>query len=285
MTKEDKKAILVPTDFSEACQRAIDYAVNVASYRGLKVVLLHVINKESRAQLKKERKGIETIFDRLNLLKEDIQQKFPNIEVEVIAREGSIFEVITEVANNLNPRWMALGTHGKKGLQHVFGSYALRLVTQTTCPVVVVQENSPISIPRKILFPVNIYSEPRQQVQYAVMAAKRFNSTIYIYKQKFEDPGESSRLDVITEQIEKAFEGEKIAYETSQAARQSNFIDQLLEFAEKKEINSLLMMTNSSIDNPDFNHTHWSESLIYNKKGIPVFCINPVYLGQIYFSL
>ncbi len=282
MTTEQNKAILVPTDFSETCQRAIDYGVNIASYRGLKVVLLHVINKDTRAKLKKERKGIETILDKLNELKKDITEKF-KIEVDVIAREGSIFEVINEVAEEISPRWMALGTHGKKGLQFIFGSYALKLVTQTACPVVVVQQNSRISIPRKILFPVNIYTEPRQQVQYAVMAAKRFNSTIYIYKQKFEDAGEASRVNIITEQIEKAFEQEKIECRTFQADKRANYTDQLINFAEVNEIDSLLMMTNSSIDNPDFNHTHWSEALIYNKKGIPVFCINPVYLGEIYF--
>ncbi len=281
MTTQDKRAILVPTDFSETCQKAIDYGVNIASYRGLKVVLLHVINKESRARLKKEHKGIETIFAKLNELKNDITQKF-NIEVDVIAREGSIFEVINEVAEEINPRWMALGTHGKKGLQHIFGSYALKLITQTACPVVVVQQNSRISIPRKILFPVNIYTEPRQQVQYAVMAAKRFNSTIFIYKQKFEDPGEASRVDIITEQIEKAFGQEKIECKTYQAEKRLNYTDQLIEFADANEIDSLLMMTNSSLENPDFNDTHWSESLIYNNKAIPVFCINPVYLGQIY---
>jgi nucleotide-binding universal stress UspA family protein len=284
MTQEDKKVILVPTDFSDTTQKAIDYAVNVATYRGLKVTLLHVINKESRARLKKEKKGLEAILEKLNAIKADITDKF-DIEVDVIAREGSIFEVINEVAEELNPRWMALGTHGKKGLQYIFGSWALKIITQTACPVVVVQENSPIAIPRKILFPVNLYSEPRQQVQYAVMAAKRFNSTIYIYKQKFNDPGESSRVNVITKQIEENFKQEKLEYVTFEAEKQADFTEQLLDFAEKNEINSLLMMTNSSIDNPDFNHTHWSESLIYNEKGIPVFCINPVYLGQIYFSL
>lgn len=284
MTPEDKKVILVPTDFSDTTRKAIDYAVNVATYRGLKITLLHVINKETRAQLKKEKKGLEAVLDKLNGIKNEITGKF-DIEVDIIAREGSIFDVINEVAKELNPRWMALGTHGKKGLQYIFGSWALKIITQTACPVVVVQENSKIAIPRKILFPVNLYSEPRQQVQYAVMAAKRFNSTIYIYKQKFNDKGEASRVDIITKQIEETFRQEKLEYVTFQAENQANFTDQLLDFAEKNDINSLLMMTNSSIDNPDFNHTHWSESLIYNEKGIPVFCINPVYLGQIYFSL
>jgi nucleotide-binding universal stress UspA family protein len=284
MATEGNNIILVPTDFSDTCQRAIDYAVNIASYNSLKVALLHVINKETKAKLKKEKQGLESVLNRLNELKIDITEKF-NVEVDVIAREGSIFEVINDVAKEINPRWMALGTHGKKGLQYIFGSYALKLVTQTACPVVVVQKESQIAIPRKILFPVNLYNEPRQQVQYAVMAAKRFKSTIYIYKQKFNDSGEASRVDIITEQIEETFKQENIDFVTFQAEKQANFTEQLLDFAEDNEVNSLLMMTNSSIDNPDFNHTHWSESLIYNEKAIPVFCINPVYLGQIYFSL
>jgi hypothetical protein len=142
-----------------------------------------------------------------------------------------------------------------------------------------------MKLPMEILFPINIYTEPRQQLPAAVAAARFFDSKIHIYKQKFNDPGEGSRLKIISGQIEKYLEKEEVDFSTHQAEKQSQFVNQMLDFAQQNNIDSILMMTNTSIDNPDFNHTHWSESLIYNDKAIPVYCINPVYLGQIYFSL
>ena len=71
MTEDMKGKILVPTDFSETTRNAIDHAVHLADIRGFKVVLLHVINRESKAQLKKEKRGLEEILKRLDALKEE----------------------------------------------------------------------------------------------------------------------------------------------------------------------------------------------------------------------
>jgi nucleotide-binding universal stress UspA family protein len=282
MTQDKKGAILVPTDFSATTQTAIEHAVHLAGIRNYRVVLLHVINRETRAQLRKENKGIETIIERLEMIENEIESE-KGIEVDHISREGSIFETINEVAEEIKPAWMVLGTHGKKGLQYLLGSYALKIITQTKCPVLVVQENSPVFTPEKILFPLNIYTEPRQQVPYAIRAARAFHSTIYIFEQKFSDAIAASKVKVISEQIQEAFDENNILYELHTAEKQANFADQLIDFADKNNVHSILMMTDSSIDNPDFNHTSWSERLIYNHKGIPVFCINPVYLGKIMF--
>ena len=44
------------------------------------------------------------------------------------------------------------------------------------------------------------------------------------------------------------------------------------------------MMTDSRIDHPDFHNSSWSEKLIFNEAAIPVICINPVWLGQVFFG-
>ena len=46
-----------------------------------------------------------------------------------------------------------------------------------------------------------------------------------------------------------------------------------------------MMMTDSNIESPNFDTSSWSEKMIYNVAQIPVFCINPLYLGQIYYAL
>ena len=65
MSDNQHRVILVPTDFSETCQNAINHAVHLAKIGDQTIVLLHVINKDTRARLKKEGKGIETIVARL----------------------------------------------------------------------------------------------------------------------------------------------------------------------------------------------------------------------------
>ena len=56
-TKEIKynNIILVPTDFSEVCENAIDQGVALAQFLKYKVCILHVIDKQTEANLKKEK--------------------------------------------------------------------------------------------------------------------------------------------------------------------------------------------------------------------------------------
>ena len=287
MTKIINDIILVPVDFTETTLHAVKYAVNIAdkSPRNFKIMLLHVINKESRSKLKKESQGLETIFEDLKRIKTSIQKEFM-IEVDYIAKEGSIFEVIQEVATNIGASLMVVGTHGKKGLQHLFGSYAFRVVAQSPCSVIVIQNDTPI--PQeigKVMFPVNIFTEPRQQVQHAIRMANNLGARIIIYTQRFGDDAANYKVKVITNQIENAFSHSNVQYEIASAEKKANFAEQLIEASKDFGVDLILMMTDSSITAPDFNNSSWSESLIFNKAAIPVMCINPIYLGEIYYGL
>lgn len=283
MTQSFNEIILVPTDFTETCQNAIDHAVNVASITETKITLLHVINKESRARLKKEGKGIETILEKLQAIQLDISSKY-DIEVNYIAREGSIFEVINDVAKEIRSRMLVLGTRGKKGLQYLLGSYAFRVISQSPTPVLVVQDKSKTRTLNTILYPLNLFTEPRQMVPNAIRTSRLFGARIVIFRQKSTDPAESSKIRIISGQIERELANNEVEFDVTDAAKESGFANQLLDFAEERNVDLILMMTDSSIDNPDFSNSAWSEKLIYNEAAIPVLCINPVYLGEIFYT-
>ena len=178
MTDKLNNIILVPTDFSETCQNAINHGVELAEYLDLKLMILHVINrinKETKSQLKKEKLDISAIAEKLNDIANDIRER-SRLTVETLTREGSIFDEINQAAVDLGARLMVMGTHGKKGLQHVFGSYALKVVTKSPVPTIVVQDTSFGKGYSDIVFPINSFTEARQQVQWAIHMARTFGS-------------------------------------------------------------------------------------------------------------
>ena len=129
MAKEQKeskynKIVLIPTDFSEVCGNAISHGVKLAKFLGYKVCILHIINKETKAVLKKKNVGVDYVEWRLKEYKKYYEKKY-DVDIDTLSVEGSIFSTISEVATKIKANLMVLGTHGKKGLQHVFGSYAL----------------------------------------------------------------------------------------------------------------------------------------------------------------
>lgn len=274
--------ILVPTDFSETCQHAIEYAAHLAKKLNFSIVLLHVITSQTRNRLKREKKGLETVIQQLNHIRKDIEKKY-EIPVNYTAREGSIFDVIGDVASDMHANLMVLGTHGKKGLQYLFGSYAFKVVSQSPVPVVVTQQSSPLSSFQKVVFPVNNYIEPRQQVKHAIGLSRLMDLRILIFKQLATEVNEKNQLTIVTNQIKERFDAERVAYDVYNAEKTSQYEQQLIDFARNQRADAILMMTDSRIDHPDFNNSTWSEKLIFNEAAIPVVCINPVYLGEVYF--
>lgn len=274
--------ILVPTDFSETCHHATEYAAHLAKKLNFSVLLLHVITSQTRSRLKREKKGLETVVKELSDIRKDVEKKH-EIPVDYTAREGSIFDVIGEVASDRHANLMVLGTHGKKGLQYLFGSYAFKVVSQSPVPVVVTQQSSPISSFQKVVFPVNNYIEPRQQVKHAIGLSRLMGLRILIFKQLATEVNAKNQLTIVTNQIRERFDAEKVTYDVHDAEKTSQYEQQLIDFARQQHADAIMMMTDSRIDHPDFNNSTWSEKLIFNEAAIPVICINPVYLGEVYF--
>ena len=282
--KDRNNIILVPTDFSAVCQNAIDHAVKAAEILNFKVTILHVINRETKSSLGKDNTGA-AVEKKLKEIVKAIKPK-SKVDVDYLYREGSIFDMISEVAGELKINMMILGTHGKKGLQHLVGSFAMKVITQSPVPVIVVQKRHINEQGyKKIVFPIGLYTESRQQVFYAIVTSLLFKSEILIFKQTSNQVADTSKLNIITGQIEEQFAKNKVNYSITEAPKHANFAGQLLDFAVSNSADLLMMMTDSNIENPNFNNSSWSEKLMFNLAQIPVLCINPVYLGQIYFTL
>ncbi len=281
--KKYNNIVLIPTDFSEVCGNAISHGVRLAQFLNYKVCILHVINKETRDALKKKNVGVDYVEKRLKEYRTYYEKKYA-ISVSTMALEGSIFSTINEVAVNIGANLMILGTHGKKGLQHVFGSYALRVVIESPIPVVVVQKRSFKEGYRNIIFPIHNDVEPRQKVQWVKLMSKLFNSKIMLFQALEKDSILNNRIKIITGQITDSFDKEKIPYEICQAAKASNFSEQLLAHAASNHGDLIMIMTRPNIDVPGFSLSAWDEKLMFNEAQIPVMCINPIELGDYYFE-
>lgn len=288
MTKEnqDKKynnVILVPTDFTEVCNNAVSHGVKLAKYLGYNVCILHVINKESKAILKKKNVGPEYINLRLREIKKYFAKKY-EVEIYTQAIEGSIFSTINDVAKEIKANLMVMGTHGKRGLQHVFGSYAMKVIVDSPVPVLVVQRKSFHEGYRNILFPVSNDLEPRQAVNWAKLMARLFNAHIHIFQQPEKDSGLKTRLNIITNQITSVFDGEGVSYSIASAEKQRSFADEVISYGVLNQVDLVMIMTRPNIDVPGFSLAAWDEKLIFNEAQIPVMGINPVEIGFHYYD-
>ncbi|MEO9258586.1 MAG: universal stress protein, partial [Crocinitomicaceae bacterium] len=125
----NKKNFIVPHDFSPVADCALDHAIKTAKIVGADIYLLHVVAKEN------------TLKDSEQKL-EKIAKEKSSAEVTLIprVRVGNIFEDIGEFAAEHHAELIFMGTHGAHGWQHVVGSHAMKVITNSNIPFIIVQE-------------------------------------------------------------------------------------------------------------------------------------------------
>jgi nucleotide-binding universal stress UspA family protein len=145
------KKILLPTDGSEASERAGEYAINSADLDGADVIVLHVIDtyylnslpqRDLREKLDKEfRKEGKEVVEKFEKKIEDEQcsGNCKNIKLITMIKEGKPEDIILKTADQLGVDHIVMGKSGKHGLEKfIVGSTTERVVRGAKVPVNVI---------------------------------------------------------------------------------------------------------------------------------------------------
>jgi nucleotide-binding universal stress UspA family protein len=275
--------ILIPTDFSEICENAINHGAELAGFLNYKVCILHVIDKQDEITQKNDDSTLDSVAGKLLKYKQEYENKY-KVNIETLVRDGNILKVINLVATELKANLIVLGTHGKKGIQHLFGSYALKVVLDSPCPVLVVQKRSFEKGYRNIVLPVSNDVESRHAIEWIKLMSRLFDSKIDLYKAAETDPALSKRLDIIIQQISKVLTIEKIPFTLNVAGKPKDFANQVVAYGVENNSDLIMIITMPGEGLPGFNFSVWDERLMFNEAQIPVMCINPVELGRYYYD-
>lgn len=265
---QGKKFILVTWDFSEVSLNALKHAIRISKIVDDSVVLFHVTNeKEKRAELEKK---LEEDSTRLS--------KELNYEIGYVLREGTIFEEISAFAseeeNNVN--FAIMGTHGMKGSQKLFGSWALKVISGSTVPFIVVQDAPPAKDRyTDIVFPIDFKSENKEKLQWAIFLGKYLNSKIHLYKAPVTDKSLLKKVNVNLNFAIRFLIQNNIEYEIHTASKSKNFTKDILAFAKSIDADLILITTTKHITLLDYIFGAHEQYLISNEEKIPVMCVNP----------
>lgn len=269
MSINKEKAILVPTDFSEACDNALNHALELAKNFEATVYVLHVINKDTKQYLKKINLEPTAIDQRLN---EYLEEKGDNNLIGM-ARDGDIYTTIAEVAEEIDAKLIFLGTHGKIGFQRITGSHALKVIDHNNVPVIVVQKRGFGNGYKKIVFPVSLDHEDRQKAEFAVILAKMFNSTIHIFPRFESSENHQHKIMPIVKQIKAYFDKYEVHHVDSLSNEWADDFDKaILNYSNTIDADMILIMNNSKKHGPLFGG--WEEHIIFNAGQIPVMCVD-----------
>ncbi len=277
---EHAKNILVPTDFSESCDNALNHAIEIAKFLGSTVYVLHVITNESVPYLAKDQMLIEKVIGHESTEESVVNDKLTQYvksknydRIVPVSRQGDIFHTIASVASEIKARLIILGTHGKIGFQRITGSYALKVIDSTEVPVIVVQKRGFIHGYKDIVFPISLIDKDRQKAKHAVQIAKIFDSTIHIFPRIETNDVDRAKLNARISQVMEYFNEYGVKFQEVYASEYGNEYDkQILNYSASVNADLILIMSDADKHSALFGAKE--ENIIFNSTQIPVMCIN-----------
>lgn len=278
-----KNLIVVPTDFSEVCANAAAHAAGIARKINFSICLVHIIDRNTRNWLKSNSLDEIALESKLTALAGQLVKDY-NVTVTTHIREGEIFTALGEVSTEMGANMMVMATHGKSGFQRLMGSNALRVVTDSPVPVLVVQKRGFNEGYQRIVFPISNDMEVRQMVRLAISLQKRFNATLLLFQDFEDEPRFKAQLDVKTQQIIEELRRYEVQYKLTRA-EEGDFAANVISFAAVESADLILVMSLADGEMPGFFFNTWSEKIMFNTAQIPVLCLNPVDYGTIYYEL
>jgi len=141
-----KNTILIAVDLSESSALVIKKGMELAIKMEASVILSSVIPMYVD-YLQSQMSMVPTPWDEIYTAQKEaaikelklVQDKFPNIPIEIYVEVGNAKDVVIEKATKDKVDYIVVGTHGRTGFTHVvMGSTAEYIVRHATMPVMVV---------------------------------------------------------------------------------------------------------------------------------------------------
>lgn len=253
---------LVPHDFTSVADAATRMAIELAHANSGSIVLIHIVDKKSERRQAKD-KFLEVL------------SQFAEADRKImrtIVLEGDVFTDIGKAAEVLNASLIVMGTHGKLGLQKIFGSHALKLVNSTGTPFMITQGNGKLTEIKHIVMPFYFEKETIQIATFAADIAKLFKSTIHLVG--FYDKDEWLKGKTKSNQLvlRKYFTDLGINHEIVNLPKVKSYEKELQEYA--FSVNADLFAVAHYNESVLTSASSFVQELIENSHDIPVLTVN-----------
>ncbi|MDC8003765.1 universal stress protein [Aureisphaera galaxeae] len=139
------KKIIVPVDFSEHSEYALEVAAQLAKKYDSQLIMVHMMGLEPSFLTKDES---QEVFEAMYYMKlterrfEDFLEKdyLQDVNVQTIVQNYKEFKELDSVAKEQNADLIVMGSHGSSGMREIFvGSNTEKVVRTSSVPVLVIK--------------------------------------------------------------------------------------------------------------------------------------------------
>ena len=260
---------LVPHDFSSISESATRLAIDLAEANDGSAYLLHIVTKES------EKIEARKIFERIVGDMSEKDRSFVTTNV----MEGNLIEDVGKAGDILKASLIVMGTHGAKGMQKLFGSHAVRMISSSVSPFLITQGKKNVEKINTIVMPFSFARESIQIASFAGSIAKKFNAKIHLVGYHDSDQWLANKTQSNLIVLRRHFADTGVENEIVNLEKKGSYEKELLAYADSvdADIIAAAYFKEGVLPSPNSFIQH----MIENEKQIPLLTVNAAELSVI----
>jgi len=263
-----KTKLLVPTDFTQEAHTAIHHAVKLGNIIDSEIILLNVV------------KSKEDIAKATNLLKEEeaiAKSINANANVKSIVRIGNIFDDIGDTAAEIGASLIFMGTHGASGWQKITGSYALKVITNSSVPFIVVQDKLVNDTGYdSIVVPLDLNIETKQKLEMVVNMAHYFDSKVHLITPYESDEFLKNKLKANLIWSAKYLKSKSVKFTTNVVNKGDSLTEGISKLSKEVDADLISIMNLQKSSLIGVLGSSYVQEIIANENKTAVLCVNPL---------
>jgi nucleotide-binding universal stress UspA family protein len=279
----EKRNIIVPVDFSDQSKIALSQTYNLAKMANADITLLHVIdealfksilhlfknNEEHEAMIREE------AMSKLEEFARDARTK-SGLVFNCRVEKGKIYEVVTQVAEELDAMFIVMGTAGETSIKKKFiGSNAVRVIGDAHCPVITIKGQQHRSGCGVILLPLDLSKETKEKVVKCIEIARFFQSTVKVITiVTTSDEFLINKMERQMDQVLNFIKDHNVSC-AGEFIKGNDISDGVLKHAQEINADLIIIMTQQELEWTEYFIGTESQQII-NHSEIPVCSIRPI---------
>ena len=259
--------LLVPTDFSEVAQSAMQHAIKFAEIINADVILLHVVSSREEVEEAKEKLSKEITLG---------SSFSSSCIVTSFVRIGNIFEDIGDVAAELGISLIFMGTHKASRWQKLVGSRAIKVITSSPVPFIVTQEKLMNSNGYdNIVVPLDLNVETKQKLELVAKIAHYFDSQVHLLTNDNSDEFIKTKLKANQVWASNYLESKDIKNSSHLVDQGDSLTDGIFKLSKEVDADLIAIMNLADETVLGLYENSFQEEIVANDLKVPVLCVNP----------
>ena len=260
---------LVPFDFSEVSESAMKLAIDLAEANNGTAYLLHIVGRNSERI--EARKKLEAVVNGLP------EAEKARVTSKVLV--GDLFDDMGKAGDILKAALIVMGTHGARGMQKIFRSNAIKMISSSSSPFLITQGKKEVDKIKTIVMPFSYAKDTIQITSFAGSIAKKFNAKIHLVGFHSKDEWMEHKVQSNQLVVRKHLADKGVAHEIVNLPGNDSYEKELMDYSSKVDADIIAAAYFKEGVMPSPNS--FMQAMLENELNIPVLTVNAEELSVI----